>query len=128
MDDIVGRLGEDEFIALMYGVSTRKSLSARLRSCVRASGPSWRTPLQRGFGKHRRGHCPEHGDSFEELYARLMSPCTTRSKGGQDPSSYTAGIRPGFRKERRHGLLTGSAVSMENRLSDGCRRRGWRAE
>ncbi|MFR0874417.1 MAG: diguanylate cyclase domain-containing protein [Bilophila wadsworthia] len=28
--DIVGRLGGDEFIALMHGVSTRKSLSARL--------------------------------------------------------------------------------------------------
>ena len=52
VDDIVGRLGGDEFIALMYGVSTREIIERKAEElCAPHPGPSaWRNPrLQPGF-------------------------------------------------------------------------------
>ena len=124
MDDIVGRLGGDEFIALMYGVSTREiierkaeELCARIRS-IRMAHPRY-SGVSVSIGV---AIAPEHGDSFEELYAKLMSPCTTRSRAGGIASSYTAGNKARIPQRRRARAVDRSAVSMENRLSDGCRR------
>ncbi|MFR0874418.1 MAG: diguanylate cyclase domain-containing protein [Bilophila wadsworthia] len=75
---------------------------------MRAFGPSaWRTPLQRFSVSIGVAIAPEHGGSFEELYAKADVALYHAKQGGRIASSYTAGIRPGFRKEGGHGLLTG---------------------
>ena len=86
MDDIVGRLGGDEFIALMYGVSTREiierkaeELCARIRS-IRMAHPRY-SGVSVSIGV---AIAPEHGDSFEELYAKADVALYHAKQGGRD--------------------------------------------
>ena len=84
--DIVGRLGGDEFIALMYGVSTREiierkaeELCARIRS-IRMAHPRY-SGVSVSIGV---AIAPEHGDSFEELYAKADVALYHAKQGGRD--------------------------------------------
>lgn len=86
VDDIVGRLGGDEFIALMYGVSTREiierkaeELCARIRS-IRMAHPRY-SGVSVSIGV---AIAPEHGDSFEELYAKADVALYHAKQGGRD--------------------------------------------
>ena len=85
-EDIVGRLGGDEFIALMYGVSTREiierkaeELCARIRS-IRMAHPRY-SGVSVSIGV---AIAPEHGDSFEELYAKADVALYHAKQGGRD--------------------------------------------
>ena len=84
--DIVGRLGGDEFIALMYGVSTREiierkaeELCARIRS-IRMVHPRY-SGVSVSIGV---AIAPEHGDSFEALYAKADVALYHAKQGGRD--------------------------------------------
>lgn len=124
VDDIVGRLGGDEFIALMYGVSTREIIERKAEElCARIRSIRMAHPRYSGVSVSIGVACPGHGDSFEELYAKADVALYHAKQGGRDRFCHIRrGIRPGFRKEGGHGAVDRSAVSMENRLSDGCRR------
>ena len=85
-NDVVGRLGGDEFIALMYGVSTREiierkaeELCARIRS-IRMAHPRY-SGVSVSIGV---AIAPEHGDSFEELYAKADVALYHAKQGGRD--------------------------------------------
>ncbi len=79
-------LGRDEFIALMYGVSTREiierkaeELCARIRS-IRMAHPRY-SGVSVSIGV---AIAPEHGDSFEELYAKADVALYHAKQGGRD--------------------------------------------
>lgn len=81
-----GPLGGDEFIALMYGVSTREiierkaeELCARIRS-IRMAHPRY-SGVSVSIGV---AIAPEHGDSFEELYAKADVALYHAKQGGRD--------------------------------------------
>ena len=82
----MGRLGGDEFIALMYGVSTREiierkaeELCARIRS-IRMAHPRY-SGVSVSIGV---AIAPEHGDSFEALYAKADVALYHAKQGGRD--------------------------------------------
>ena len=119
-----GRLGGDEFIALMYGVSTREiierkaeELCARIRS-IRMAHPRY-SGVSVSIGV---AIAPEHGDSFEELYAKADVALYHAKQGGRDRFVIYAGNKARIPQRRRARAVDRSAVSMENRLFDGCRR------
>ena len=79
-------MGGDEFIALMYGVSTREiierkaeELCARIRS-IRMAHPRY-SGVSVSIGV---AIAPEHGDSFEELYAKADVALYHAKQGGRD--------------------------------------------
>lgn len=85
-DDIVGRFGGDEFIAIMHGVSDREDIGRKaedLRLRIRAI----RTAHPRYSGVSVSigvAIAPEHGDSFEDLYAKADMALYHAKQNGRD--------------------------------------------
>lgn len=121
--DIVARIGGDEFMVLMRGASSRSLVENRCRrllgvfqSAFRESGP--KLPISCSIGI---ALSPEHGSTYVELFQRADQALYCAKDRGRDTYVFYSGADAAFRSWNARGTAVSNRIDSDDQpgLADG---------